>query len=74
LGKADAGDRQHDQAPRRRGRNKARGERTGPRERPERRQRLHLLLFGRKLKFEFYPEQKSAGGGGWFGAKRPEKA
>jgi ATP-dependent Clp protease ATP-binding subunit ClpA len=27
-----------------------------------------------KLKFEFYPEQKSAGGGGWFGAKRPEKA
>jgi len=27
-----------------------------------------------KLKFEYFPEQKSAGGGGWFGAKRPEKA
>ena len=30
--------------------------------------------FNDKLKFEYFPEQKSAGGGGWFGAKRPEKA
>ncbi|GAN00089.1 ATP-dependent Clp protease ATP-binding subunit ClpA [alpha proteobacterium U9-1i] len=27
-----------------------------------------------KLKFDYFPEQKAAGGGGWFGAKRPEKA